>query len=93
MPVLKPVLDKISSYFVGEFDKIIINSNGESDLVEFERKKSMEIPAKGVTELDRLAHFVNSVDNDCFIVPKSSFKMIPTKEVKRNEGFKGLKKD
>lgn len=48
-----------------------------------------EIPARGVTELDRLAFVVHEVDYACSIVPKGSFKMIPTREVRRNEAYKG----
>ena len=51
------------------------------------------MPKKGVTELDRLAYFVNAVDSDCFSVPLGSFKLTPLKEVRKNEAFRGLKKD
>lgn len=46
-----------------------------------------------MTELDRLAYLVNAVETDCQVVPRGSVKMTPIKEVRRNEGFKGLKKD
>lgn len=51
------------------------------------------MPAKGVTELDRLSYTVHAIDNDCSIVPVMSIKMTPIKEVRRNEAFRGLKKD
>ena len=60
--------------------------------MEIDNPSSLEIPSKGVSELDRLSHLVNSVDHDCAIAPKGSFKMIPLKEVRRNEAFKGLNK-
>ena len=50
---------------MGEFDKIIISADGISDVVANEIPKSLEIPAKGISELDRLSHLVNSVETDC----------------------------
>ena len=51
----------------------------------------VRIPARGITELDRLSHVVHQIDNDCHIVPKGAIKKIPLKELRRNEAFKGLK--
>ena len=45
----------------------------------------------GVSEIDRLSYVVNQIDNDCHIVPIGSIKKIPLSEVRRNEGFRGLK--
>ena len=52
--------------------------------------KALEIPEKGVSELDRLAYVVNAIDQDCQVVPMGSFKFTPNKEVRRNEAFWGL---
>lgn len=93
MTHLKKALDSIQTFFSGEFDRILIEADGNSDIIEIDNAKSLEFPSKGVSELDRLSHLVNSVDSDCAIAPKGSFKMIPLKEVRRNEVFKGLKKD
>lgn len=90
---LRDVFDQISSFFTGEFDKVIIEPNGKSDLVEFDNSQGLELPQKGITELDRLAYLVQAVDSDCFLIPIGSFKMTPIKEVRKNEGFRGLKKD
>ncbi len=46
---------------------------------------------KGVTELDRLAYVVSTVEKECQIVPIGALKMNPLREVRRNEGFKGLR--
>jgi radial spoke head protein 9 len=89
---LRDVYDKIDVYFSGEFDRVVIDSHGKSELVHIDNK-SLELSAKGVTELDRLAYVVYAIDNDCSIVPVMSFKMTPIKEVRRNEAFRGLKKD
>ena len=74
---------------------MIITATAHSDFVDVAdahsiSTKPLELPAKGVTELDRLAYVIQQVENDCQIVPVGSFKMIPTKEVRRNEAFKGL---
>lgn len=48
------------------------------------------MPARGITELDRLSFVVSQIDMNCLIVPKGSFKLIPLGEIRRNEAFKGL---
>lgn len=77
----------------GEFDRVVIQSDGHSDLLNREICLQYELPFRGVTELDRLSHLVFSVENDCQVVPAGSCKLTPIKELKRNEAFKGLKKD
>jgi radial spoke head protein 9 len=82
-------------FFSGEFDKVVINPAGKSDLLDVQEAhaghtKPLELPSKGVSELDRLSHIVHSIENDCQVVPRSSFKMTPIKEVRRNDAFKGL---
>lgn len=89
---LRDIYDKIDVIFSGEFDRVIIQANGKSEYVQADLK-NFELPAKGVTELDRLAYVVHAIDQDCFVVPVTSFKMTPIKEVRRNEAFRGLKKD
>lgn len=51
------------------------------------------IPAKMVTELNRLSHVVHHIENNCSVVPRGSFKFTPLKETIRNEAFRGLSKD
>lgn len=89
---LKHVYDKVQVYFSGEFDKVVISANGKSDSVDVQAAhagvgKPLEIPKKGVSELDRLAYVVTSVESDCQVIPIGSFKMTPIKEVRRNEAF------
>jgi len=36
---------------------------------------------------------VRAIENDCHIVPQGSFKLSAEHEVRRNEAFKGLKKE
>lgn len=64
---LRNILDNITSYFTGEFDRVLISSSGKSDVVDIAQVQSTkpELPPKGVTELDRLAHVVSSVEDDC----------------------------
>jgi hypothetical protein len=53
----------------------------------------VQIPVRGLTELDRLSYVVNQIDNDCHLVPRGSVKKTPLMEVRRNEAFRGLKAD
>lgn len=51
------------------------------------------IPAKGITELDRLSFVVHTIEHQCQIVPFGSYKKTPLGEVKRNEAYRGRKLD
>jgi hypothetical protein len=51
------------------------------------------IPAKKVTELNRLSFVVSHIEHNCAVVPKGSFKFTPLKETIKNEAFRGLSKD
>ncbi len=95
---MKHIFDKVQVYFSGEFDRVVIDASGHSDLLDVSeahsgKSKPLELPAKGVSELDRLAYVVHAIENDCQVVPVGSFKMTPIKEVRRNEAFKGLDKN
>ena len=48
------------------------------------------LPPKHLTELDRLAVTVTSIDRSCFCVPKGALKYNPLHLVQTNEAFKGL---
>jgi hypothetical protein len=48
------------------------------------------IPARGITELDRLAYVVRSIEFNCQIAPIGSFKKNTLGEISRNEAFNGL---
>jgi hypothetical protein len=56
-------------YFTGEFDRIVIEGNGKSEFIDLEEAnlsgKPVELPLRGVTELDRLAYVVNAIEADC----------------------------
>ncbi len=51
------------------------------------------IPAKKVTELNRLSFVVSQIEHNCAVVPKGSYKFTPLKETIKNEAFRGLSKD
>ena len=91
----RPLFDQIQTVFTGEFDKIIVSPTGVSQYVHLDKAvlAQCQIPARGLSELDRLSHVVFQVDSDCHIVPKGSIKKIPLKEIRRNEAFTGLKAD
>ena len=95
---LRDALLKSTVYFTGEFDNVVIHapktlqSGAPSTIVNMKNFTELlpEIPARGVTELDRLAFVVNEIDYACSVVPKNSFKMTPIREVRRNEAFQGI---
>ena len=45
------------------------------------------------TELDRLSFIIRIIDYETSIFPQGAFKLIPIHELRRNENFKGLKKE
>jgi len=45
------------------------------------------------TELDKLAFIVRTIDFDTSIFPQGAIKLIPIHELRRNDNFKGLKKE
>ena len=97
-PGLPHIFDKIQVFFSGEFDKILIDSNGKSEVVDVAeahsaKAKPLELPSRGITELDRLSYVVRTIEADCQTIPMGSFKHTPTKEVRRNEAFQGLRQD
>ena len=47
------------------------------------------LPPKHLTELDRLASTVYSIDRSCSAVPKGCLKYTPNHEVVINEAFRG----
>ncbi len=93
----KNLFERIQTFFTGEFDRVLVDANGKvpadygfgADVTvtaeELEGKKG------GVTELDRLAYVIATVEKECQIVPVGALKMNPLREVRRNEGFKGLR--
>ena len=64
-----------------------------SAAVVIDEDEGIVIPAKNVTELNRLCQVVQSIENNCAIVPKDSFKFTPIKETIKNEAFHGLSQD
>jgi hypothetical protein len=42
-------------------------------------------------ELDRLAYIVMAIENDAHVCPVGAFKLTPQHELRRDEGFKGIK--
>ena len=96
----KSLFERIQSFFTGEFDRILVDSNGKLSSGDYSLgddiqvdASSLELPAnkKGVSELDRVAYLVFCVEKECQVVPIGSLKMTPIHEVRRNEGFKGLR--
>ena len=61
------IFDQMQTVFTGEFDKTVVSGAGVSDFVHIDHalKAKSNIPAKGLTELDRLAYVVAQIDCDC----------------------------
>lgn len=81
----------MNSYFTGEYDRVIIKASGPGVVID--PAAGLVMPPKNITELDRLAYVVRQIENDCQVVPKGAMKFTPLREVRRNEAFKGLRKD
>jgi len=94
----KSLFERIQSFFTGEFDRVLIDSNGKPS-ADYTFGADISITSeelelggkKGVTELDRLAYAIHAIEKECQIVPVGALKMTPLREVRRNEGFKGLR--
>lgn len=91
----RPLFDEMQSIFTGEFEKTIVNGNGTSEVIYADKEllAKVQIPPRGLTELDRLSYVVNQIDNDCHLVPRGSIKKTPMNEIRRNEAFRGLTAD
>ena len=85
-------LTELNVYFSGEHDRIVIEAAATAQVV-IDEDAGIVIPAKQVTELNRLSQVVNSIENNCAVVPKGSFKFTPLKETITNEAFRGLTPD
>lgn len=92
MAQLSKELNELNVFFTGEHDRII-SETAISGAIVVDEDAGIIIPAKKVTELNRLSHVVNQIENNCAVVPKGSFKFTPLKETVRNEAFRGLSKD
>jgi radial spoke head protein 9 len=82
--------NELNVFFTGEHDRIVIEQPVSAPVVVDE---DLVLPSKMVTELNRLSHVVHSIENNCAVVPRGSYKFTPLKETVRNEGFKGLNRD
>ena len=81
--------EEMRTYFTGEYDRVLIQVSGQPIVVD----EDIVIPPKPVTELDRLAYVVYTIEDQSQVVPKSSYKFSPLQEVKRNEAFQGLSRE
>ena len=81
----------MNTYFTGEFDRVIVKATGPGVVID--PAAGLVMPPKNVTELDRLSYVIHQIENDCQAVPKGAMKFTPLREVRRNEAFRGLKKD
>lgn len=48
------------------------------------------MPAKNFSELERLSFVVNTIENQCALVPVGALKLTPTHEILVNTCYKGL---
>ena len=54
------LFDQIQASFTGEFEKVIVQGNGKSQVVFLEKEvlAKVQVPARGLSELDRLSYVV-----------------------------------
>ena len=79
-------------FFTGEHDRVVLDTPASAAVV-IDEDQGIVIPAKNVTELNRLSQVVHSIELNCAVVPKGSFKFTPLKETIKNEAFRGLSQD
>jgi radial spoke head protein 9 len=84
--------NELNVFFTGEHDRVVIEQAVSAPVV-IDEDEGIVLPSKMVTELDRLSHVVHSIENNCAVVPKGSYKFTPLKETVKNEAFHGLTKD
>ena len=85
-------LTELNVYFSGEHDRIVIDAAATAQVV-IDEDEGIVIPSKSVTELNRLSQVVHTIENNCALVPKGSYKFTPLKETIANEAFRGLTPD
>jgi radial spoke head protein 9 len=54
-------------------------------------QEEIKVPAKELTEIDRVRFVVCAIENDCQVAPSGAFKMTAHHQLRRNEAFQGLK--
>lgn len=80
--------ENMRTYLTGEYDKVLIQTGNA--LIVVDQSENIIIPPKHVTELDRVSYIVHTVEEQCQVVPKNSYKYTPLHEVRKNEAFSGL---
>lgn len=78
--------------FTGEHDRVVLDTPSSAPVV-VDEEEGIVIPAKMVTELNRLSFVVHQIENACAVVPRGSYKFTPLNETVPNEAFRGLAKD
>lgn len=74
-------------------DPAVPKANGEEEEEEPEEEdpdKPVDPSKRKLTELERLAHTVESIDADTCVTPRGSFVLTPTGTVAKNNSFEGL---
>ena len=95
-----PDFQKFNSYFIGNPDIILVKYDSDSQLNSFDAEEQIAkgifnptIKQKNLTESDRLSYVVRSIDNDTHVIPVGGMKMLPIREMRRNDLFDGLSCD
>ena len=95
LPTVKPEnarqLIELGTLFSGEFDTVLVESNEPPTVID--AAAGIILPAKNLTELDRLAATVREIDRACFSVPRGALKYTPLNQVLINEAFRGQSRD
>jgi radial spoke head protein 9 len=85
-------LNDLNVFFTGEHDRVVLDTPASAAIV-IDADEGIVIPAKNVSELNRLSQVVQSIENNCAVVPKGSYKFTPLKDTIKNEGFRGLSQE
>lgn len=71
--------NELNVFFSGEHDRVVLEKPVSAPVV-VDADEGIIIPAKFATELNRLSHVVYSIESNCAVVPRGSYKFTPLKE-------------
>jgi len=90
-PAHAPKFQSMRTLFSGEFDTVVFESSEAPKVID--AAHGIILPAKHLTELDRLAYVVREIDRSCSVIPSGALKYTPLHQVIFNEAFRGLPAD
>ena len=81
----------MKTYLTGEYDRVLFEIGGAPIVID--EMAGIAIPPKNITELDRVSYIIHTIEDQCQVVPRHSYKYTPLKEIRKNEAFTGLTRE